>query len=192
MEDYHDNDHQSMTHHTSGECHHHNPNDNYSTYHHHHHDYKPPIEFQRPIQYLRFAVLIVWLAAACCVSYGVYWHTRNTDYKEFELEYKVNAMKILDSFYATLDIRLGAINTLATAITSYAKYKTHDTYLSVSKSNNSPLWADAALYGLLRDNIITGLIAANDLEKSYPELWNMYSAFGEIPSVKAWVDSKKA
>ncbi|CAB9513665.1 glutathione Stransferase [Seminavis robusta] len=75
----------------------------------------------------------------------------------------------------------------------YAKYKTHDTYLSVSKSNNNtPLWADAALYGLLRDNIITGLIAADDLEKSYPELWKMYLAFGEIPAVKAWVDSKKA
>ncbi|CAB9500884.1 Glutathione S-transferase, N-terminal domain [Seminavis robusta] len=81
---------------------------------------------------------------------------------------------------------------LATFDALYAKYKTHDMYLSVSKSNNSPLWADAALFGLLRDNIITGLIAANDLEKSYPHLWAMYAAFGEIPAVKAWIDIEES
>ncbi|CAB9507439.1 Glutathione S-transferase, N-terminal domain [Seminavis robusta] len=76
----------------------------------------------------------------------------------------------------------------------YAKYKTHETFLSVSKSNNNntPLWADAALFGLLRDNIITGLIAAEDLEKSNPNLWAMYVAFGKIPAVKAWIDGKTA
>jgi Glutathione S-transferase, C-terminal domain len=70
----------------------------------------------------------------------------------------------------------------------YAKYKTQDTFLSVA--NNLPLWGDAAMFGLLRDNLLTGLITEDDLT-NYPSLWAMFSAFGEIAAVKAWTDSKK-
>jgi Glutathione S-transferase, C-terminal domain len=70
----------------------------------------------------------------------------------------------------------------------YAKYKTQDTYLSVA--NNLPLWGDAAMFGLLRDNLLVGLMAEDEL-KRYPSLWGMYTAFGEIAAVKAWTDSKK-
>lgn len=71
----------------------------------------------------------------------------------------------------------------------YAKYKTHDTYLSVSKSTGKPLWADAAVYGLIRDNIITGLTTVEDLKK-YSNLVAAYEAFASISAVKEWVDKQ--
>jgi len=71
----------------------------------------------------------------------------------------------------------------------YKKYKTHEIYLSVSSQEKSPLWGDAAVFGLVRDHILTGLLPQEDVAK-YPSLAAAYQAFGDIPSVKAWIDSK--
>ena len=72
----------------------------------------------------------------------------------------------------------------------YEHCKTHTIHMSVSEKNNQPLWGDAALFGLIRDNILTGLMAREDLTK-YEKLEAMYSAFEKIPAVAGWIDGKK-
>jgi signal transduction histidine kinase/CheY-like chemotaxis protein len=112
-------------------------------------EYLSPRE-SMPICVLRFAVLFVWLAAACCVSYGVYWYTKRSAFHEFEIQYQADAEKIVESFHATLDKRLGAINTLATALTMYAKCSNH-TFPFVTmpdfvvSGSNTRILADAAI-----------------------------------------------
>jgi glutathione S-transferase len=71
----------------------------------------------------------------------------------------------------------------------YAKFKMDDVYLSKSPATGSPLWGDAAMFGLLRDTVITGFIDVETLQKSYTNLWNLYESFGkEITPVKGWLD----
>jgi len=43
----------------------------------------------------------------------------------------------------------------------YESFKTHHTFLSVS-SETRPLWGDAAIFGLLRDHILTGYVTRED------------------------------
>ena len=74
----------------------------------------------------------------------------------------------------------------------YGKYKLDKVYLSVSKTDGKPLWADAALFGLLRDNMITGLLTLEDLKAKYPNLAALFEAFGSIAPVKEWIDKKAA
>ena len=72
----------------------------------------------------------------------------------------------------------------------YRSFKTHDTFLSISDKTNQPLWGDAACFGLLRDNILTGFMNREDLAK-YDKLNAMYTAYEKIPSVEKWITSKK-
>ena len=72
----------------------------------------------------------------------------------------------------------------------YNSFKTHDTFLSVSDKTNKPLWGDGACFGLLRDNILTGMMSREDLSK-YEKLDAMYTAYEKIPSVEKWIASKK-
>ena len=57
-----------------------------------------------------------------------------------------------------------------------------------AKATGQPLWGDAAMFGLLRDNNITSFLDLNVMESKYPNLWKMYSAFAKIPAVKEWLD----
>ena len=69
----------------------------------------------------------------------------------------------------------------------YKQFKTHDVFLSVStKSPNNPLWGDAAIFGLLRDHVLTGLLTLDSIETSYPELHNMYQEYLKIPAINEW------
>jgi hypothetical protein len=69
----------------------------------------------------------------------------------------------------------------------YRNFQTHTIYLSVNKANDMPLWGDAALFGLLRDHILTGHMTEETLQ-AYPELMAMYQAFGKIPAVASWIE----
>jgi Glutathione S-transferase, C-terminal domain len=73
----------------------------------------------------------------------------------------------------------------------YRNFKTHDVFLSVHPGNQKPLWGDAALFGLLRDHILTGHMTEDEL-RVYPELMAMYEAFGKIPAVAAWIEGVMA
>ena len=69
----------------------------------------------------------------------------------------------------------------------YEKFHTDSTFLSVSAKTSQPLWGDAAIYGLIRDHILTGYISLEDLA-AYPRLLNMYQAYESIPAVKEWLE----
>jgi hypothetical protein len=69
----------------------------------------------------------------------------------------------------------------------YENFQTDKTFLSVSAKTGQPLWGDAAMYGLVRDHILTGYISLEDLAE-YPRLLTMYQAYESIPAVKEWLE----
>jgi Glutathione S-transferase, C-terminal domain len=73
----------------------------------------------------------------------------------------------------------------------YNTFKTEDVYLSVSAKTGEPLWGDAAVFGLLRDHILTGYITNDDL-KEYSNLTALYESYGSIPAVKEWMAKVEA
>jgi hypothetical protein len=74
----------------------------------------------------------------------------------------------------------------------YQQFKTHDVFLSISPKTNNPLWGDAAMFGLLRDHIITGHTTLDALKASYPYLSNMYEKYEKIPLVAKWINGVEA
>lgn len=69
----------------------------------------------------------------------------------------------------------------------YDSFMTDDIFLSRSAATNQPLWGDAAVYGLLRDHVLTDYLTVEDLA-DYPKLAAMYEAYAKIPAVKRWLD----
>jgi hypothetical protein len=72
------------------------------------------------VKILRWLVLVLLLTTATLSAVGVYYFTKNLEKNNFEADYQVNALKIIESFQEHVARKLGAINSLATAITSYA------------------------------------------------------------------------
>jgi hypothetical protein len=72
------------------------------------------------VNVLRVLVLVLLLVTATLTSVGVYLYTSNEEKQAFELGYQVNAERIIESFHKAVGRRLGAINSMATAITSHA------------------------------------------------------------------------
>jgi glutathione S-transferase len=71
----------------------------------------------------------------------------------------------------------------------YNNYKTGKSpFLSVSPSG-AGLWGDSAVAGLLWDNIQTGLLDEEILDK-YPNLSALYKTYIAQPPVAAWIASK--
>jgi hypothetical protein len=68
----------------------------------------------------------------------------------------------------------------------YKNFKTHGTFMSVNPNNDKPLWGDAAIFGLVRDHILTGHMTVEEL-REYPDLMDMYEAFETIPAVSDWI-----
>jgi hypothetical protein len=60
------------------------------------------------------------LVTTTLTSVGVYLYTSNEEKQDFEVGYQVNAERIIESFHDAVVRRLGAINSMATAITSHA------------------------------------------------------------------------
>ena len=73
----------------------------------------------------------------------------------------------------------------------YKNFKTHSVYMSVNPNNDKPLWGDAAIFGLVRDHIMTGHMTLDDL-KAYPELLAMFEAYEKIPAVSEWIEAALA
>jgi hypothetical protein len=69
---------------------------------------------------LRVLVLVLLLVIATLTSIGVYFYTSNEETNNFESTYEANAPRIVESFHDAVERRLGAINSMATAITSYS------------------------------------------------------------------------
>jgi hypothetical protein len=74
----------------------------------------------KAVNVLRVLVLVLLLVTATLTSVGVYFYTSNEEKQNFEVEYQANAERIIESFHDAVERRLGAINSMATSITSYA------------------------------------------------------------------------
>jgi glutathione S-transferase len=72
----------------------------------------------------------------------------------------------------------------------YGQYKTHDVYLSTNPTTQNPLWGDAAIFGVLRDHSIMGLLSLDDLDR-YPHLKALYDSYRQIPAVADWIETKE-
>jgi hypothetical protein len=70
------------------------------------------------VNVLRVLVLVSLLVMAALSSIGVYFYTSNEEKNNFEIGYQANAKRIVESFHDAVERRLGAINSMATAITS--------------------------------------------------------------------------
>jgi hypothetical protein len=69
---------------------------------------------------LRVLVLVLLFSTATITSVGVYFYTSNDERQNFESGYQANAQRIVESFHDAVERRLGAINSMATSITSYS------------------------------------------------------------------------
>lgn len=68
----------------------------------------------------------------------------------------------------------------------YQSFKTEEVFLSTSAKTGQPLWGDAAVYGLLRDHMLSGALTKEDLQ-SYANLSAMYTAYEAIPAIHKWL-----
>jgi hypothetical protein len=102
------------------------------------------------VNVLRALVLVLLLVAATLTSVGVYRYTSNEEKQNFEVAFQANAERIIESFHDAVVGRLGAINSMATAITSYT-LDTKQTFPLVTiphfeiKGSDLRVQADAAL-----------------------------------------------
>ncbi|KAL7565588.1 hypothetical protein ACA910_014300 [Epithemia clementina (nom. ined.)] len=74
----------------------------------------------RAVHILRLLLVLVLASTATLVSLGVYRYTQQEESDKFELKYQDNAQKIVQTFQDAVERRLGAINSLSTAVTSFA------------------------------------------------------------------------
>jgi hypothetical protein len=70
------------------------------------------------VKVLRVLVLVLLFVTATITSVGVYFYTSNEETQNFESGYKRNAQRIIESFHDAVERRLGAVNSMATAVTS--------------------------------------------------------------------------
>jgi hypothetical protein len=74
----------------------------------------------KAVNVLRALLLVLLLVTATLASGGIYFYQSNDEKQEFEAAFKMNAHRIVESFHNAVERRLGATNSMATAITSYA------------------------------------------------------------------------
>ena len=88
----------------------------------------------REINVLRVVTLILLIAIATLSSAGIYLYTANYEQEKFEDCFITNARLVIDSFHNAVERRLGAVSTLADAITSHA-LSSGETFPRVSLPN---------------------------------------------------------
>jgi hypothetical protein len=72
------------------------------------------------VNVLRVLVLVLLFVTATLTSVGVYFYLSKEETQHFESTYQANAERIVESFHDAVGRRLGAINSMATSITSYS------------------------------------------------------------------------
>jgi hypothetical protein len=105
----------------------------------------------KAVKVLRAAVLVLLVTMATLVCVGVYLLTRGDELKMLEQEYEDNAFRLVESFHYDLERKLGAIDSFANQITSYA-LDTNQTFPFVTLPNfavrgsNMRIQADAFVF----------------------------------------------
>ena len=62
----------------------------------------------------------VVVAVAVSVSLLVYFYTKNDQVEDFQAQFEAYGTKVLESFYDSVERKIGAIQTFSTSITSHA------------------------------------------------------------------------
>ena len=75
----------------------------------------------RDVLRLRILVLLALLLATLAVSLTVYFITKRAQEEEFNSGFQGNAQKLMDSFNQIVELKIGAITSLAISFTSYAR-----------------------------------------------------------------------
>ena len=75
----------------------------------------------KAVRYLRWAVLLVLLVTASIVSTGCLLFMKADQQQDFEVEFEMNAKKILTSFQQTISMKLEAMDALSVDCTCYAR-----------------------------------------------------------------------
>jgi hypothetical protein len=76
----------------------------------------------KAVNVLRVLVLVVLFVTATLASVGVYIYLSNEETNNFEKGYQANAQRIIESFHDAVERRLGAVNSMASVITSHSLY----------------------------------------------------------------------
>jgi hypothetical protein len=74
----------------------------------------------KAVHVLRVLVLALLFVTATLASAGVFFYTSNDEKQKFESGYQANAHRIIESLNDAMERQLGAINSMATSITSYS------------------------------------------------------------------------
>jgi hypothetical protein len=74
----------------------------------------------KAVNVLRVLVLLLLFVTATLTSVGVHIYLSNEETLNFEVGYQANTQRIVESFHDAVERRLGAVNSMATAITSYS------------------------------------------------------------------------
>jgi hypothetical protein len=74
----------------------------------------------KTISYLRFFVFGFLLVTAVLVSVSVYLITHRDQEQDFETQFDAQAIRILERFHEGVEGKLGAMDAMATSITSFA------------------------------------------------------------------------
>jgi hypothetical protein len=123
----------------------------------------------RYVKQLRGMVLLVLIASTVTVALAVYFYTSRAEVKQFQLQYKDNAQKVIAAIGDSVEHTTGAIDILATHIRSYV-HNTNQTWPRVTL----PDFAEhASKVRSMSDSIwiaITPLVSYYD-----KELWEDYA-----------------
>jgi hypothetical protein len=74
----------------------------------------------KAVKVLRVLVLVLLFVTATLTSVGVYFYLSNEETQAFESGYQAKAQRIIESFHDAVERRMGAVNSMATAITSHS------------------------------------------------------------------------
>ena len=77
-------------------------------------------EESRAVKVWRVIVYAAVLIAAVGVSLGVYFYTKNDQQEDFESNYRAYAGIVTESFFDSVERKMGALGSFSTTITSYA------------------------------------------------------------------------
>ncbi|CAB9505095.1 natriuretic peptide receptor 2 [Seminavis robusta] len=72
------------------------------------------------VSIIRIVVYLVVILVAVTVSLLIYFYTKNDQQQDFEVGFAAYAMKVTESFYDSVERKIGAIHSMSTQITSYA------------------------------------------------------------------------
>eukprot|EP00934_Nitzschia_sp_Nitz4_P008385 Nitzschia sp. Nitz4//scaffold169_size48518//44621//48512//NITZ4_007081-RA/size48518-processed-gene-0.84-mRNA-1//1//CDS//3329538415//8375//frame0 len=77
----------------------------------------------KQLRQVRFVFTILLLLVAVGLAFGIFYLTRENEKSVFESTFEDRANKVIDSFHARVELKVGAMATFSSSITSYANFR---------------------------------------------------------------------